>query len=201
MTSIYNFIVKPFSSRYDNEKKIGDNSLLLNTSIESFRHVSKKAIVIAVPSAIHTDIQPGDEVMIHHNIFRRYYDVRGKEKNSGTYFKENMYFAFPDQIYAYKKDGKWNSHLDYCFVKPILNTDSHSLEKEQKHIGILKYGNSSLNELEITSGDLVGYTPNSEFEFLFEEERLYCMKSNDISIKYERKGNETEYNSCWTSSN
>ena len=30
--------------------------------------------------------------------------------------------------------------------------------------------------------------------------RLYCMKSNDIVIKYERQGNETEYNPRWAQS-
>jgi hypothetical protein len=49
-------------------------------------------------------------------------------------------------------------------------------------------------------GDLVGYTPNGEWEFLVEGERLYCMKSNDIVIKYEYEGNEVEYNPSWAHS-
>ncbi len=90
--------------------------------------------------------------------------------------------------------------MDRCFVKPLLNNDPASLEKEQKHIGILKYGNSSLNALEIAPGDLVGFTPNSEWEFIIDNERLYCMKSNDIVIKYECKENQTEYNPSWAKS-
>ena len=47
---------------------------------------------------------------------------------------------------------------------PIINEDDSNEDKEQKLIGILKYGNSSLEALEINQGDLVGFTPNSEFD-------------------------------------
>ena len=57
-----------------------------------------------------------------------------------------------------------------------------------------------LNALGINSGDLVGYTPNGEWEFLIDGKRLYCMKSNDIVIKYEYQGNEVEHNPSWAKS-
>lgn len=200
MKSLYSFIVKPYDKRYNNTKKVGDNSLLLNNNIESFRHISKKAIVVSVPAAYKTPIKEGDTVMIHHNIFRRYYDHNGREKNGSLYFKENLYFTQMDQVYAYNDGNGWKSHLNYCFIKPIKQTSSYSLEKEQKHIGILKYGNSALEALKINPGDLVGYTPYGEFEFIIDNERVYCMKSNDIALKYERKGNEEEYNPSWAKS-
>ena len=63
-------------------------------------------------------------------------------------------------------------------------------QKEQKHIGILKYGNSSLEALGINEGDLVGFTPVSEYEFIIDNDRLYRMRTTDITIKYEYKGDE-----------
>ncbi len=75
-----------------------------------------------------------------------------------------------------------------------------TLQKERSLAGILKYGNKSLEDLKITPGDLVGFKPNSEWEFLVDGERLYCMKSNDIVIKYERKGDEEKYNPSWSQS-
>lgn len=200
MKSLYQFIVKPNGERYNNTKKIGDTSLLLNTSIESFRHINKEAIVVSTPAAFNTGINVGDTILIHHNIFRRYYDIKGKEKNGSTYFKDDMYFVNPDQVYGYKKDNDWVMVNNRCFVKPIKETSSYSNEKEQKHIGILKYGNNVLEALQISPGSLVGFTPNSEWEFIIDEERLYCMKSNDIAIKYERKGHEEEYNPSWAKS-
>jgi hypothetical protein len=73
-------------------------------------------------------------------------------------------------------------------------------DQEQYLIGILKYGNSALEVLGINEGDLVGYTPNGEYDFVVDGKRLYCMKSNDIVIKHERQGNEKEYNPRWAHS-
>ena len=200
MTGVFDFIVKPVGSRYENSIDIDGKELIVNTKIESFKSVSNMAEVIAVPYAYKTDIKVGDTVIIHHNVFRRFYDMKGKQKNSRSYFKEDLYFCDLDQIYLYKTDAEWKSFGDRCFIKPLKNIDYLKLDKEQKLIGILKYGNSSLKELKINPGDLVGYTPYGEFEFIIDGQRLYCMKSNDIVIKYEYKGDEEEYSPSWAQS-
>ena len=197
MTGVFDFIVKPVGSRYENSIDIDGKELIVNTKIESFKSVNNIAEVVSVPIAYKTDIKVGDTVIIHHNVFRRFYDMKGKQKNSRSYFKEDLYFCSSDQIYLYKTDTEWKSFGDRCFIKPLKNIDHLKLDKEQKLIGILKYGNDSLKELKINPGDLVGYTPFGEFEFIIEGQRLYCMKSNDIVIKYEYKGDETEYNPKW----
>ena len=197
MRSVFSFIVKPIGSRYDNSIKIDDKELNLNTKIESFKSVNNIAEVVAIPLAYKTDIKVGDTVVIHHNVFRRFYDMKGKQKNSRSYFEEDLYFVDPDQIYLYKTDTKWKSFGDRCFVKPLKNINHLKLDKERKLIGVLKYGNDSLKALEINPGDLVGYTPFGEYEFIIDNQRLYCMKSNDIVIKYGYKGDEEEYNPSW----
>jgi hydrogenase maturation factor len=200
ITSIHDFIVKPVGDRYNNKVKVGDKELITNTSIETFKAVNNIAEVVSVPLLTKTNVKVGDYVVIHHNVFRRFYDMKGKAKNSRSYYDEDLYFVSIDQVYLYGKPGKWKSFGDRCFIQPIKNNDNLSLEKERKLIGILKYGNSSLNELKINPGDLVGYKPFGEFEFIIDGQRLYCMKSNDIVIKYEYKGDETEYNPSWAKS-
>lgn len=200
MNGVFDFIVKPVGSRYENSIDIDGKELIVNTKIESFKSVNNIAKVVSVPLAYKTDIKVGDTVIIHHNVFRRFYDIKGKQKNSRSYFKEDLYFCSADQIYLYKTDTEWKSFGDRCFIKPLKNIDHLKLDKERKLIGILKYGNDSLKELEINPGDLVGYTPFGEFEFIIEGQRLYCMKSNDIVIKYEYKGNEEEYSPSWAQS-
>jgi hypothetical protein len=200
MNSIYNFIIKPKNGRYNNEINISDTTLVVNTNIEDHKMVSRHAIVVSTPIAYCTDIKQGDEVIIHHNIFRRWYDVRGNERNSSQYFKEDLYFCKPNQIYLYKKDDKWLPFLDRCFVMPIKDTDSLTLDLEKKCVGVLKIGNKELEALDINPGDLVGYRPGREWEFIIDGKRIYCMESNDIIIKYEHKGNEEEYNPGWASS-
>ena len=197
MRSLYDFIIKPFGDRYENEKKIGDKTLILNTKIESWKSVNNLAIVVETPKAFKTNIKKGDIIVVHQNVFRVFYDMKGVKKNSRSFFKDGLYFCAIDQIYLYKNTGDWQSFGNRCFVMPLKNKDSLKLDKEQKLIGILKYGNKSLEALEINPGDLVGYTPNSEWEFLVDGKRLYCMKSNDIVIKYEYQGNEEEYNPSW----
>ena len=174
MKTIYRFLVKPKEERYDNKIKVGDKELVTNTRIETFQSVSKRAIVEIVPEYFKTDIRPGDEIIIHHNVFRRFYDMKGKEKNSASFFN--------------------------CFVHPILSTDDFSTFKEQSNLGILKYGNSSLEAKGITPGALITFTPNSEFEFIIDSDRLYCMKSNDIALTHEYQEDKVKHNPSWAKS-
>jgi hypothetical protein len=200
MNSLFNFIVEPCGQRYNNTIKVGDTSLIINTKLDSYKSVNNIGKVISVPLAYKTKVKPGDLVMIHHNVFRRFYDIRGNEKNSKSYFKDNLYFVQLDQIYLYKRSDKWKAFGDRCFIAPLKNYDEINTSLEQSLIGVLKYGNSSLEVLGITEGDVVGYTPYGEYDFIVDDKRLYCMKSNDIVIKYERQGNEKEYNPSWAKS-
>ena len=201
MRSVFDFIVKPVGARYENKVNVGDKELIINTKIENFKSVNNLAEIVEVPLAYKTIIEKGDLVIIHHNVFRRFYDIRGNQKNSRSYFQDDLYFVGVDQIYLYKKGNeRWASFGDRCFIKPLKNTSHLSNEKERKLIGVLKYGNDSLKAIKINEGDLVGYTPDGEFEFIIDGERLYCMKSNDIVIKYEYKGDEAEHNPRWSQS-
>ena len=196
MNSLYSVIVKPLNERCDNVKEIGDKKLIVNTGIGDQQFISKKAVVVSTPAAFKTKVSVKDEVYIHHNIFRRWYDQKGRERNSSTYFKDDLYFVSPEQIYMYNS----KPHLDYCFVKPILNTHFLENRNEQPNVGIVKYTNNTLEALGITPGTLITFTPNSEFEFIIDGERLYCMKSNDIALTHEYKGNEKENNPSWAES-
>ena len=194
MQSISDFIIKPKNKRYNNTKQIGDSELLLNSEISDHRYVSRNAIVLATPLINETDIKVGDEIIVHHNVFRRWYDVRGVEKNSRSYYKENKYFVKADQIFLYKRNNKWRAPKGYCFIKPIVS--NNIIEKEVPLRGIIKHVDKDL--IGIEKEDLVGFTPSSEYEFVVDGERLYRVLTNSISIKYERKGNEKEYNPSWT---
>jgi hypothetical protein len=194
--SLYYFIVKPLNDRYDNTRTVAGTDLIINSGIEDHRFISKKAVVVSTPAAYTTKINIGDELYIHHNIFRRWYDQKGNERNSSTHFKDDLYFVSLEQIYMYNL----KTHLDYCFVKPLKNQSVLENRKEQPNVGIVKYSNKSLEALGITPGTLITFTPNSEFEFIIEGERLYCMKSNDIALTHEYQGNEEENNPSWAKS-
>ncbi len=200
MRSVFDFIVIPDGKRYNNEINIDGNKLIVNSSIENFKLINRKAVVLTTPTAFDTPIQEGDEVITHHNVFRRYYNLKGEAVDSSKTFDDNKYFCQYDQIYLYKRIVKWMSVGERCFIMPIKNNNKWSKEPEQKNKGIVKIGNKTLESLGIYEGDLVGFKSNREFEFIIDKQRLYCMQSNDILVKYEFKGNEKEYNPSWAKS-
>jgi hypothetical protein len=193
MKSVYNFVVEPKGQRYNNKKKIGDSELILNTEIFNHQYVNRKAVVISTPIIGNTDIKPGDTVIIHHNVFRRWHNVKGVE--SKAYFDENTYLINSDQIFLYKRKNKWIAPKGYCFVKPLKAVDKFNIKSEKPLQGIVKYSDGTVN-----IGDLIGFRPNSEYEFIVDGERLYRVLSNFITIKYEYQGNEKTYNPSWAQS-
>ena len=192
MKSVYNFVVKPKGNRYNNSKKIGDSELILNTEIFNHQYINREAIVVSTPIIGNTNIKPGDTVIVHHNVFRRWHDVKGIEKNSRSYFNENTYLINKDQIFLYKTKDKWLAPKGYCFVKPLKAVDQFNVESEKPLQGVVKYSDGTVN-----TNELVGFMPNSEYEFIIDNERLYRVLSNFITIKYEYQGNEEEYNPSW----
>jgi len=195
MKSVYNFVVKPKGKRYNNTKDIDGVELILNTDVSNHKHTNREAVVISAPIIGDTNIKPGDTVIVHHNVFRRWYNVKGIEKNSKSYFNEDTYFITQDQIFLYKRNDKWIAPKGYCFVKPLKAIDQFNIESEKPLQGVVKYSDST-----VEVGDLVGFRPNSEYEFVVDGERLYRVLSNFITIKYEYQGNEEEYNPSWAES-
>ena len=200
MRSLYCFVIEPKNERYDNIKKVDDIELILNTEIQDHKFVSRVGVVLETPIIGKTGIKKGDEVIVHHNVFRRYNDVRGQEVNSRSYFDEDKYFVFPDQVFMFNRNGKWKSLDGFCFVKPIENRKMFSTEPEEPLTGVLKYLDNSLINKGLKVDDLVGFTPDSEYEFIIDNERLYRVPVNSICIKYEYQGNEKEYNPSWLQS-
>lgn len=186
MRSVFNFIIKS-NKRYNNSKDIEGKELILNTEISErdYMYTNRIGIVKAIPAIIKTPIKPGDSVILHHNVFRRWIDIRGKEKDSSSRIQENDYMVAPDQIYAYKRNGKWKCLDEYCFVKPIKEDSKWSVLREQKLLGKLVYSNEYLESLGLSVGDMVGFSPDSEYEFNINDEKLYRVLSNQITIKYE----------------
>ena len=195
MKSVYNFVVKPKGNRYNNSKKVGDSELILNTEIFNHQYVNREAVVISTPIIGDTNIKAGDTVIVHHNVFRRWHNIKGVEKNSRSYFNESTYFISQDQIFLYKRYWEWKTPKGYCWVKPLKATDQFNIKQEKPLQGIVKYSDGTVNV-----NDIVGFTPNSEYEFVIDGERLYRVFSKFITIKYEYQGDEEEYNPSWAQS-
>jgi hypothetical protein len=187
MKSLFNYIIST-ESRYNNKVNVDQKELILNTEISErdYMFVNRIGTIVNEPAYGVTLKTPkkGDTVIVHHNVFRRWIDIRGEEKNSASFLKENEYFVAPDQIFAYKRNKEWHCPNEYCFVSPLDIKDVWSPETEQKLKGELVYSNDELGSLGITLGDIVGFTPDSEYEFEIEGKKLYRILSNQVTINY-----------------
>jgi len=195
MESVYNFVVTPKGERYNNTKKLDGGELILNTEIYNHQFVNRTAIVKSIPIVGDTDMLPGDEVIVHHNVFRRWHNMKGEEKNSKSFFNEDTYCITSDQIFLYKRNNEWIAPKGYCFVMPLKAVDQFNIESEKPLQGIVKYSDGT-----VEVNELVGFRPSSEYEFIVDGQRLYRVLSNFITIKYEYQGDEEEYNPSWAQS-
>ena len=196
MKALHDYIITT-DNRYNNTVDVEGKELIVNTEIteRDAEFVNRIATVIATPSSRDTEIQEGDMVIVHHNVFRRWYDMQGREKNTGSFISEDTYKVADDQIFAYKRDGEWKATLRYCFVEPIVD---ESLFKDQRYEdlkGVLRFTDSYLDSLGIKPGTVVGFTPDSEYEFTIDDKLLYRIYSTQLTIDYGLQERKTTDNS------
>jgi hypothetical protein len=90
MKSPFYFIVKPMEGkRYSNTSDFGGVELVVNASEEDFRFSNRFAEVIETPLGYTGPIKPGDTLVVHHNVFKFYNDVKGNRKSGMSFFRED----------------------------------------------------------------------------------------------------------------
>lgn len=180
----YHYLIKPVGSEYNNTKVVGGVELTVNATIENAKYVNRIGEVISVPDGS-DELQVGDIVVVHHNVFRTYLDMKGRKRKSNEYFRDENYLVPIDRIYLYKRDGKWRSLNHFCFVRPVAHVDDSELisgKKLEDHTGEVVYTNDYLENKGVSEGSNIGFTKNSEYEFEIEGEKLYRMQTQDICL-------------------
>ncbi len=186
MKSPFYFIAKPKEGkRYNNTKNIAGIEFIVSTSEEDYKFSNRFAEVIELPLGYTGPIQIGDTLLVHHNAFKFYNDMRGRQKSGKSFFKDDLFFIEFDQFFMYKHESNWFAHDRYCFVKPIPATESFIKKpfKEEPLMGKMVYPNEYLASKGIQSGDLVCFKPDSEYEFNVDGEKLYRMFDHQITMK------------------
>ena len=172
-------------NRYDNQSRLGDGKLIVNTSIESHTHVNRVGIVEETPIDYEGPIRVGDEVILHHNVFRIYYDMKGDEQSGPCHFFNDFYLVPEDQIYFYASNkDEWKSTGEYCFIEPIEKKqgDVLTLEKNEELKGKITHDNKYLNNIGIFNGNIVSFHPDVEYEFRVEDKILYRVKNERVCM-------------------
>jgi hypothetical protein len=143
------------------------------------------AEVISTPLGYEGPIKVGDTLLVHHNVFKYYNDMKGRQKSGKSFFRDDLFFIETEQFFLYKQNNQWKSYDRYCFVKPIPTTESYIKKpfSEEPLMGEMKYPNEYLLSQGIKEGDLVCFAPDSEYEFTIDDEKLYRMYDHQITIK------------------
>ena len=190
MRSPYNFIVKPNKGRrYDNIKEIGGIDFIVSSSQEDHTVSNRYATVVETPIGYDGEIEPGDTIIVHHNVFKYYYDMKGRQKRGKSYLMDDLFLVDDFQYYLYLHDGQWKAKDEFCFVKPIEKEDEiiYSPGLEQPLMGEIVYTNNALLKHGVDVGTLVSFRPDSEYEFTIDDQKLYRVMSNHITAKWTAK--------------
>lgn len=178
-----NYVIVEVQELYVNT----EDGFIVNDSIENVESINRVATVISAPKS--TIIKTGDQLIVHHNIFRKKYDVSGKQINSNFWLEDNKFFVPLTEIFMYKRDSDWIAIDPFCFIKSIPSDEtkvvgfnlSENIHKGmKKHTGIVSYSNNILESRGIRKGDRVVFSKNSEYEFKIDGILYYKMKSKDI---------------------
>ena len=111
MQSPFNFIVKPHKgTRYNNTVDWEGVEFTTNTSEEEAKFSNRKAIVVSVPLGYDGPIKVGYTLLVHHNVFKFYNDMKGRRKSGRSFFKEDLFFVDTEQFFMYHDGNKWHSY-------------------------------------------------------------------------------------------
>ncbi len=173
------FLVEPYGG---SNFIIKEGDIIVNVSIEDASFTNRLGVVKHLPTNYQGKVQIGDVLVVHHNVFRTYYDQAGNKKESFNHIKDNLFFVEKEKIYmVIKEDGEQIAFEDNVFVEPIVEQASFfEMEKEVERVGKIYLSNDSLKKQGIDKGDLVCFANDSEYEFIINKKRLYKMTTNRI---------------------
>ena len=145
---------------------------------------NREAVVKELPIGYQGPIKKGDTLLVHHNVFKFYNDIKGRTKSGKSFFRDNLFFVDTDQFFLYKQKGEWKSHDRFCFVKPVPIEDSLLCKPgtEEPLIGIMEYPNKYLISQGVKKGTKISFTPDSEYPFEINGEKMYRIYDHQITM-------------------
>jgi co-chaperonin GroES (HSP10) len=104
---------------------------------------------------------------------------------------DDLFIIEEDQLYLYRKNdnSEWKAPNEFCFIKPIDNDNEgeviQTIGHDKELWGTVKYTNSFMPQVNV--GDTVSFTPDSEYEFKIDDERLFRMRYKNICLVKDKK--------------
>lgn len=188
MEAICSVILKANRS-YNNKEVINGTKYTVNVSIDNVQSINRTAEIVVAP--LGSGLASGDEVLIHHNILRENIQVNDLKTKGNFHINGEFYRSPVSEILMKRVNGKWETLLDFVFLKPIKEQDvdlghgliltPHSRKGFQDLRATLAITNKKLKGVDI--GDTVIFSRNSEHEFLIDGETMYKCEVQDILAK------------------
>lgn len=176
MKLISQFKVRPKNNRrYDNIKKIGDVNFITSVSEEDHKASNRIAVVIETPHMYSGPIKPGYELIVHHNVFKFYNDMKGNRRSGKSFLFENDFILDDEQWFAFREGegSEFTAKKGIVFVEPI---------KESFREGSVIIHDNTNDKISV--GTIVNFTPESEYEFRINNFLMYKMRTEDL-VSYE----------------
>ncbi len=167
-------------NQYINELEIGDVKLVVNTSIEEADDVQRIGVVFSLPIHYKGDLLIGDEVVVHHNVFRTTLTDQGIPMQSTFHFMDDMYFVDNDMIFLRISKGVISSYNDNVFVTPIVEETLWEGQKLVERQGIIAISNDKLRSQGIVENSKIVFRKFCEYKFNIFGMELYKMSDKRI---------------------
>ena len=121
MQSPFYFITKSINGkRYNNTKDIGGIEFITSTSEEDHKFSNRYAEVIEVPIDYEGPIRKGDTLLVHHNVFKFYNDMKGVQRSGKSFFKDDLFFVDDEQFFMYKQEEEWYAYDRYTLMNTYM---------------------------------------------------------------------------------
>lgn len=179
-----NFVIVKAHSSYNNTL----NGIIINDSIETVGNINREVEVVTHPKFV--NVRKGDNLIIHHNILRRKYDIKGNIINSNFWIENDLYYVPLSEIFMIKEGDIWKAFSPFVFVKPLrkeINITNFQLDQLHQHVGVIKYSNDFLIDKGFVEGNKIIFNKNSEYKFNIEGEELYKMTTSDVLLKLDEE--------------
>jgi len=183
MKPLHHFIVH-IPQKFNDEVSFNGGTLQLVSKFNEFEHRVNSAKITGCPKGFDC---VGDTLYFHHHV------VMEQMYNIG----DDLYLVNYDPIGGYANHaiaiedeaGDITMLGDWCFVAPPVEQEEEtsdsgiilSLEKEPELEGVLLAIPSDSEWIGTKSGDMVGYTKNSEYEMeLLNGDKVYRMRTTEL---------------------
>jgi|TARA_R110000796_G_scaffold59350_1_gene136735 hypothetical protein len=193
MRPLYHFIIE-LPKKFNDEIELAGNTIKLLTKFDEFNNRVNYGKIVAAPKALEGKSLEGQWLYFHHHVvMEQMYDIG-----------DNLYLV------NYEADGGYQNHAiaienqdgditmlgDWCFVLPEDEREEEtspsgiilSLVQEFKLEGLLLAIPEDSKWIGAKSGDMVGYTKDSEYEMdLINGTKVFRMRDTELVYVKETK--------------